>query len=275
MFKRYFYILKILVTSPQRERWRRWQGQVKSWARSSGGHLVPQATSDGGYLDRALRQTRPSRDPTSPSRGRAHSGQVGVPSVHPNAPAGSIQRSGINRLFHGLTSPPFPPDGRHSGPHGRTHHNAGRGREIDTREPPAASWISPSRVGRTDLSKPRGKRSSGSAGSPARAGQEVPPSSDRQRPPRHAERRRRKASSKATSAGARLGRGAGLTLRAQGRRRTGRWARRGAAPAGFQGGLGALAGDHFGSEQTSQPLGWARIKRDPLLYLFLGSSEIV
>ncbi|KAK7828765.1 hypothetical protein U0070_006550, partial [Myodes glareolus] len=42
-------------------------------------------------------------------------------------------------------------------------------------------------VCRTDLSKPREKRSSGSAGSPARAGQEVPPSPDRPRP--HATRR--------------------------------------------------------------------------------------
>lgn len=143
--------------------------------------------SAAGYHVGALRQTRPSRDPKGPRGGRAHSGQVGVPPVHPNAPAGSIQRSGISRSFHGLTSPPCPPDGRHSGPHWRTHHNAGIGRETDTRESPAASWTSRSRVCRTDLSKPRGKRSSGSAGSPAREGQEVPPSPDRPRP--HALRR--------------------------------------------------------------------------------------
>lgn len=162
--------------------------KVVSGARSSVGHLAPQATRDGRLLSlgsptdpplsqphRSLGRLEPPRRPWT--SGRWGSCQRSTPTLQ-QVPFRAGTSTGS---FHRLTSPPFPPEGCHSGPH-KTHHNA-RYRSWDrhSRVPGTVQNL-PSRFCKTDLSKPRGKRSSGSAGSSARMGQEVPPSPDRQRP---------------------------------------------------------------------------------------------
>lgn len=244
------------------------------------GHLgLPGATGNAGYLFSILRQTHPSGTPLS----LGWAGSLRLPhtlsrwgAVHPSAPAGSIQSRGANRPLSDWPPRPFLltvvtlllTEGLTITPR--------RGRETDTLESPGASSVSPPGSAESAREKvfrlcrkscPRG------TGSPSLS---LPPAT-----PRHAEMRRRKASSAATSVGARLGWGAGLTLRARGRRRAGRWAGRSVAPVGLLGMLGWRCGGVWGVrwagwESTSRPVGLVRVKSErPRLDPCWANSEIV
>lgn len=101
------------------------------------------------------------------------------------------------------------------------------GRGPEALESPGPAQTSPPHSAAGIHSTPRGRRSSGSAGSSSCAGQEVPPISWTPATPRHAEVRIRRTSSIAISVGARIEAGGGTDLESEwGRRRrsTGRWA---------------------------------------------------
>ena len=184
--KRHCCVLKISAKSLRREKvagttW--WVEQGHQWAT-----WRHRTHARAGSLDWVLRLTRPSPTPQVPrlsgtpaaaarTLGRLGSCQRFIPTLQQVPfPAGTSTGS-----FHRLTSLSFPPEGCHSHPH-KTHHNAkNRSWDRQSRVPGTVQNL-PFRFCKTELSKPRRERSSGSAGSPARMGQEVPPSPDRQRP---------------------------------------------------------------------------------------------
>lgn len=152
---------------------------------------------------------------------RPEAGGRSCPTAHPIAPARSILSWAPDRLPSQHWPPgPFLPTVVIPALTRRLTMAPRTGRGPDAQESPGPSRTYPHHSTAVIHSTPRERRSSGSAGSSAWAGQEVPPLCWTPATPRHAEVRLRKTSFIATSVSARLEAGGGADLEsARGRRR--------------------------------------------------------